>query len=87
MGYKCVELRVKYVELIHFFNPVACFRYQAKDLSAPSYHIVTLWSLKTEEKREKSKWPGEVGRNTMFKEGTQKNFPNWRFQGSARTSF
>jgi hypothetical protein len=31
-----VELRGKYVEYIHFFNPVACyFLYKVKDLSAP----------------------------------------------------
>jgi hypothetical protein len=34
-NHKCVELRGEYVEQIHFFRPVACFLYKAKDLSAP----------------------------------------------------
>jgi hypothetical protein len=35
-SHKCVELRGEYVELIFFFNPIACcFLYKAKDLSAP----------------------------------------------------
>jgi hypothetical protein len=32
--HKCVELRGEYVELIHVFNPIACFLYKVKDLSA-----------------------------------------------------
>jgi hypothetical protein len=34
-SHKCMELRGEYVEEIHFFSPVACFLYKAKDLSAP----------------------------------------------------
>jgi hypothetical protein len=34
-SHKCVELRGEYVEYIYFFNPVTCFLYKAKDLSAP----------------------------------------------------
>jgi hypothetical protein len=36
-SHKCVELRGEYVEQIHFFNPVACFLFKSKDLSAPTY--------------------------------------------------
>jgi hypothetical protein len=44
----CVECRGEYVESIHFFNPVACFLYKGKDLSAPLIHGIVLEEGKEE---------------------------------------
>jgi hypothetical protein len=41
---KCVELRGEYVNTF-FFNPVACFLYKAKDLSAPLVYVGVLINL------------------------------------------
>jgi hypothetical protein len=39
-SHKCVELRGEYVNTF-FFNPIACFLYKAKDLSAPLVYGAT----------------------------------------------